>query len=260
MDQQLERLSGDADIAKLRAEYPDHWERYDFAAERIFGAVLDVACGPAFGTVRLSQVAGTSLVGADVDPAVVQQANSRFGDSARFVQVPVCGKWPFLDQQFDAVVSLETIEHVPDPRGFLDEIARVSRPQAVVILSTPLLHAPTTEPPANPYHLREYTWDEFGSLVGESLLIVERWTQVSRAGAVWNSMSTSPFRSLIAVLKSWLPQSFSSAVRRRVVQASGTSAGKIVVGLHPGGSVQLVVAKVPFSPKVHSGSIEEERS
>ena len=39
-------------------------------------------------------------------------------------------------QGFDAVTALEVIEHVPDPAGFMHELARLVRPGGHVFLST----------------------------------------------------------------------------------------------------------------------------
>jgi SAM-dependent methyltransferase len=45
---------------------------------------------------------------------------------------------PFPDGSFDAVLAFEVVEHVEDDTGLLGEIARVSRPGGVLILSTPI--------------------------------------------------------------------------------------------------------------------------
>ncbi len=52
---------------------------------------------------------------------------------------------PFPDDSFDAVLAFEVVEHVEDDTGLLAEMARVSRPDAVLILSTPV-HASMWSP------------------------------------------------------------------------------------------------------------------
>lgn len=44
---------------------------------------------------------------------------------------------PFANASFERVVSLETLEHVPNPLQFLEEIHRVLQPGGRLVLSTP---------------------------------------------------------------------------------------------------------------------------
>jgi ubiquinone/menaquinone biosynthesis C-methylase UbiE len=47
-------------------------------------------------------------------------------------------KLPFRESTFDAVIAAAIIEHVPDPRQFLNEIRRVLKPSGVSIITTPV--------------------------------------------------------------------------------------------------------------------------
>jgi SAM-dependent methyltransferase len=55
------------------------------------------------------------------------------------------GALPFPGGSFDAVLAFEVIEHVEDDTGLLTEMGRVSRPEGVLILSTPV-HADLWSP------------------------------------------------------------------------------------------------------------------
>jgi SAM-dependent methyltransferase len=46
-------------------------------------------------------------------------------------------EFPFRNSSFDAVLSLETLEHVPDPLLFLTEIERVLVPGGTLVMSLP---------------------------------------------------------------------------------------------------------------------------
>jgi SAM-dependent methyltransferase len=59
--------------------------------------------------------------------------------------VPAGEKLPFPDGSFDAVLAFEVVEHVEDDTGLLEEIARISRPDGMLILSTPI-HASMWSP------------------------------------------------------------------------------------------------------------------
>jgi SAM-dependent methyltransferase len=52
--------------------------------------------------------------------------------------VPVDGRLPFPDRAFEAVLAFEVVEHVEDDEGLLAEMARVTRPGGLLILSTPV--------------------------------------------------------------------------------------------------------------------------
>jgi len=51
--------------------------------------------------------------------------------------VPENGRLPFEDERFDAVVSIEVIEHVEDQFAFVRELARITRPGGRVVITTP---------------------------------------------------------------------------------------------------------------------------
>ena len=88
-------------------------------------SVLEFGCGT--GAV-LSQVArigvGSRHVGVDLaDPALHRDANAATLDLRRID----AGSLPFEDRSFDLVYASHVIEHIPDPRAALAEIARVAR-------------------------------------------------------------------------------------------------------------------------------------
>jgi ubiquinone/menaquinone biosynthesis C-methylase UbiE len=46
-------------------------------------------------------------------------------------------EFPFSDERFDCVLSLETLEHVPEPELFLEEVRRVLNRGGRLVMSTP---------------------------------------------------------------------------------------------------------------------------
>lgn len=55
-----------------------------------------------------------------------------------FRWIQICDyAWPLADDEFDVVLSLETVEHFDDPRRFIKELGRVTRPGGTLLLSTP---------------------------------------------------------------------------------------------------------------------------
>ncbi|MCC7210954.1 MAG: class I SAM-dependent methyltransferase [Candidatus Brocadia sp.] len=137
-----------------------HRERYAFAISCLTPGqqLLDIACGDGYGTVMLSRY-GCNTIGADCDEQTVSGAQIKYPQGS-FVRADVLNI-PFEDNSFDAVVSFETIEHVNDGNRFLSEVHRVLRPSGIFICSTPNIRY-TSHPP---YHIKEYSPEEFYELV-----------------------------------------------------------------------------------------------
>jgi SAM-dependent methyltransferase len=57
---------------------------------------------------------------------------------ARFVQADLnLAPYPLPEGEADATVSIETIEHLENPRAFVRELVRVTRPGGVIVITTP---------------------------------------------------------------------------------------------------------------------------
>jgi SAM-dependent methyltransferase len=56
------------------------------------------------------------------------------------VQADLSRRWPFRDGAFDLVVSTWVIEHVPDPRLFVEEAARVLGAGGTFVCAAPFLY------------------------------------------------------------------------------------------------------------------------
>ncbi len=78
---------------------------------------------------------------------------------------------PFPDASFDTVVSFQVIEHVRRDKELVAEIYRVLRPGGRLIISTPNIKMSLTR---NPWHVREYTVEEFAQLLEDKFHNVER--------------------------------------------------------------------------------------
>lgn len=57
------------------------------------------------------------------------------------VSANLADRWPFDDNQFDVVVSIEVIEHVENHYHFLSECCRVVKPNGRIVISTPNCHS-----------------------------------------------------------------------------------------------------------------------
>ncbi len=53
---------------------------------------------------------------------------------------------PFKNEMFDTIISIDVLEHIPNPEKFVSEILRVIKPGGTVILSTPFFFYMHEEP------------------------------------------------------------------------------------------------------------------
>jgi 2-polyprenyl-3-methyl-5-hydroxy-6-metoxy-1,4-benzoquinol methylase len=95
------------------------------------GTLVDVGCGQ--GAFR---TASRHLVDRYIGVDIIQYEG--FPPDATFVSANLDrGQLPLEDGSADAVVSIETIEHLENPRAFMRELARLVRPGGVVVVTTP---------------------------------------------------------------------------------------------------------------------------
>jgi SAM-dependent methyltransferase len=92
-------------------------------AESAEGSVLDYGCGGA--PYRTLFVKASSYVGADIAPG---PRTDLIIDTDYSVALP--------DEQFDAVLSTQVLEHVAEPRCYLKEALRLLKPGGKLLLTT----------------------------------------------------------------------------------------------------------------------------
>jgi SAM-dependent methyltransferase len=162
-------LTGERTLPDVPAEnywYRRHRAVYEWIAPRVADlVVLDMACGEGYGSDVLARSAAR-VVGVDGNPEAHGHARLRYGGENLSFEWGAVETWGEAGT-FDAIVFLQTIEHVADPDAVLRHFARILRPGGVAYVSTP--NVLTLAPPGaaksdNPWHLREYRAEEFASL------------------------------------------------------------------------------------------------
>lgn len=99
------------------------------------GRFLDYGCGPG-RFLELVETRCTECHGVDVDEPMIREAAARL-PRVRLGTIDLDGKCAYPDGYFDTAALLEVIEHVPDERATLAEVARVLRPGGRLMLTTP---------------------------------------------------------------------------------------------------------------------------
>jgi SAM-dependent methyltransferase len=135
---QLEELHEESS----RSHFMDQWTRRSMLERAAIGerdVVLDLGCSTGYLLEDLSRVhPGSTLLGIDLVGAGLIKAHEHVPD-AHLLRADACDL-PLRDSSVDSVLSANLLEHVPDDRGALREIARVLRPgrrAAVVVPAGP---------------------------------------------------------------------------------------------------------------------------
>ncbi len=170
------RLTGERTLPDVPEEnywYRRHLAVYEWIGARVIGRrVVDLACGEGYGSEVLSRSA-RSVVGVDANPEAYEHARLRYRRQNLSFERALVEEW---SEPCEAVVFLQTIEHVQDPGAILAAFARVLAPGGVAYVSTPnvlTLAPPGAEKSGNPWHVKEYRAEEFRALCASHFGAVE---------------------------------------------------------------------------------------
>ncbi|WP_329490518.1 methyltransferase domain-containing protein [Kitasatospora sp. NBC_01246] len=125
------------------AKFPDDGPRYDAAVAtlglRPGGRVLDAGCGTGRALPPLRAAVGPDglVLGVDVTPEMLREAGAHHPGTAALLLAD-CARLPLPDAALDAVFAAGLISHLDDPDRALRELARVTRPGAVLALFHPV--------------------------------------------------------------------------------------------------------------------------
>ena len=168
----MERLEFGTNSHYSTLEASIHLNRYLSAREFVAGkSVLDIACGEGYGSALLARWGAKSVVGVDIsEPAIAKAKNAFETDTIKFFQSSGEAVLDVLGEaKFDLIVSFETIEHVNEPRVFLENIKKLIAPNGIILISCPNDNWYYADGGSNPYHLHRWNAWEFRRLTEEIL-------------------------------------------------------------------------------------------
>lgn len=172
LDNDYERMVPEFHNGKLI--YAEHVTRY-LAAQSVVKnkVVLDIASGSGYGTKILAESA-KMVYGVDVNEVAVNYSKKKYASKNIEYLVGDGVSIPLKDNSVDIVITFETIEHIKDYKKFLEELARVLKPDGLAIVSTPndLEFAE-----GNHFHLHEFQYEELVSLLKTHFKNVDTYFQ-----------------------------------------------------------------------------------
>lgn len=146
----------------------DHKNRYQFACDKLLeldcGVVLDLACGIGYGSLMIAEKTQHKVIGVDVDSGAIDYAQRFFkNNNVDFLQQDALALK--LEKPVDAIVSFETIEHVPFYSELLDKFYNLLKPNGLLICSTPNQTLMPFDAAVYKFHIRHFTNSEMEELL-----------------------------------------------------------------------------------------------
>jgi SAM-dependent methyltransferase len=154
-----EKITGER-VSSPEGGFNPTWQRHVAAyvlAEPYLrgGRVLDLGCGVGHSYHLLG---GRETIGVDIDAEALR-------GQERETVVADMRDLPFDDASFPSVLSVQSLEHVPDPERVLAEVDRVLEPEGVAVFITPnRLTLGRPDEIIDPYHYIEFDHAELGEL------------------------------------------------------------------------------------------------
>jgi SAM-dependent methyltransferase len=176
----------------------EHLGRYLFAGDYLAQfrprIVADIAAGVGYGIPELKRAAG-SILAVDNSAEMLRLASARYGvDGVEFVEQDIDQGTMVSDlgtSFVEAIVSFETLEHLLDPSGALDQFSRLISSGGFLICSVPNVIFEPLWPvrmaaaglPANKCHRQLFNFGSFSRLLARhGFKIKERvgqsWTNI----------------------------------------------------------------------------------
>ncbi|MDD5269599.1 MAG: methyltransferase domain-containing protein [Candidatus Omnitrophica bacterium] len=146
------------------AAYARHEQRYRYFLEHIAAGdhILDIACGSGYGTAILASKAAF-VHGVDGDETTVKYARRHYAQTNIKFSVSRAES-AAIEEKYDKVISVETIEHIADPGKFLENVRQWLKPGGELWFTCPLA-SQVSGPSANPFHVSEMTLEQLKALV-----------------------------------------------------------------------------------------------
>lgn len=97
--------------------------------------ILEIGCGNGIGTrLILDTFKPSEFIATEYDESLVEVAKMKVNGTKIIVEAGNAADLRFQDGEFDAVIGLSVIHHIPNWRDSLDELHRVIKPGGLLII------------------------------------------------------------------------------------------------------------------------------
>lgn len=196
----------------------DHIARYEFAGRYVKEKnVLDIACGTGYGSKKLCDFAAAKVVGTDISEEAIDFARVKYGGGGLEFKIGNILDIDSPENYFDVITCFETIEHIKNQEKVFTELRRVLKSEGLLIISSPnrKLTPPSKlidDHPNNPFHIIEYSAEEFVSILKGHFEILEVYGQRGINKLFFSLFFEKIVRKLLPVL--YAPGRGSSALEK----------------------------------------------
>ncbi len=191
----------------------EHMNRYELAKKYLKNnfIVLDAACGTGYGSEILAKQC-SKVIGFEFSNHALQWAEeNKAGKNLEYVQGDLNKILPFKDEEFDAIVSFETLEHIENQENMLSEFKRILKKDGILILSSPDREIITGKAHTiNHFHINELSKKEFIEKIQHYFHVEELYGQTRYIPLSWKKKAIKRLAKL-DIFK----------LRRKVVRALG---------------------------------------
>lgn len=121
--------------------FPEEIDSSDFRVKKILKLLgkpsdkkilLDVGCGKGRFCRKIKDSGFINIIGAEPSKELIRIARENNGD-IKFVQASATNL-PFGDNEFDVLICIEVLEHIPDTEKVIKEMARVLKPRGKMFI------------------------------------------------------------------------------------------------------------------------------
>ncbi len=182
-------------------------ERYIFTSDYIprDGCILEAPCGFGYGAAYLSKKC-RQVEALDIAKDNIAFANLAYKHPNINWTIGDVTELPYEDDMFDAYVSFEVFEHLPEDIAIkhIEEAYRVLKPGGSFLISTP--NREMRRNVHNPFHTKEYNFDEFQSILKRVFEPIEFYSMVN--SSIEKGINQKAYVMLAVCRKNKMPMPF----------------------------------------------------